>query len=222
MAPSPFFSGRIPQNLHDAIEKRIAETGESKTNILVNALAAYLEHQIEPIKTTSNSVEERLAQLEQRLEVIDELSKEVASLRQMFNASLEEIDNTIDNKLGKIDNTPSPGQLSLLDVEKASDNKAVKQTDNTPDSPQKEHNHQKQSDDEWDFIGRMNGSELAKLDEFSKLEPKKVKQFIRNANLNKDKTKVADDIRFTVVGQEGPKNQFIFDVFRKRPASDWV
>jgi hypothetical protein len=41
MAANPFFSGRIPQELFDHIEKRIEKSGESKTDILVQALAIY-------------------------------------------------------------------------------------------------------------------------------------------------------------------------------------
>lgn len=39
--PSPFFSGRIPQELFDHVEAHRKSTGESKTDVLVKALAAY-------------------------------------------------------------------------------------------------------------------------------------------------------------------------------------
>lgn len=74
--PNPFFSGRIPQDLYQRIQQHIAETGESKTHILINALAAYLNHPLKIQKTVVGSgvslemfttLEERVAALEQLL-----------------------------------------------------------------------------------------------------------------------------------------------------------
>jgi|SRR4028118_273711 hypothetical protein len=75
--PNPFFSARIPQDLFEKIEKHIAETGESKTQILIKALAAYVNHPVEMQKPTPNGgvslemfaiLEERVAALEQLLQ----------------------------------------------------------------------------------------------------------------------------------------------------------
>ncbi len=52
MAGNPFFSGRIPQDLHDRIQQHCETTGESKTQVLINALAAYLNH---PLKLENPS-----------------------------------------------------------------------------------------------------------------------------------------------------------------------
>jgi hypothetical protein len=76
--PNPFFSGRIPQDLLDKIKQHIAETGESRTQVLVRALAAYVNHPItleEPPSSKGLSLEmfrgleERVAYLEHLLEV---------------------------------------------------------------------------------------------------------------------------------------------------------
>lgn len=67
MAGNPFFSGRIPQDLHERIQQYCSETGETKTQILINALAAYLNH---PVKESlSNSVvsREEFADLQERV-----------------------------------------------------------------------------------------------------------------------------------------------------------
>ena len=39
---NPFFSSRIPKDLNERIKQHINETEESKTDILINALATYL------------------------------------------------------------------------------------------------------------------------------------------------------------------------------------
>lgn len=75
--PNPFFSARIPPDLLEKIEKHIAETGESKTQILIKALAAYVKHPIE-IQAAGASggvslemfsaLEDRVAGLEQLLQ----------------------------------------------------------------------------------------------------------------------------------------------------------
>lgn len=57
----PFFSGRIPQELDDRIKERIQETGETKSQILINALSQYLEK--EPVIPRSE-INAKLAQLD--------------------------------------------------------------------------------------------------------------------------------------------------------------
>jgi len=59
--PKPFISARIPEAVNSAIDKRSEQTGESRTDILLNALSNYLEGDIKaPI-----SVDERLSALEE-------------------------------------------------------------------------------------------------------------------------------------------------------------
>ena len=38
----PFFSGRIPQDLYDAVEKYREESGETKTEVLIRGLSEYI------------------------------------------------------------------------------------------------------------------------------------------------------------------------------------
>lgn len=49
--PSPFFSGRIPQKLYERAESYCKESGDSKTELLIKALANYLDY---PIKFPRN------------------------------------------------------------------------------------------------------------------------------------------------------------------------
>ena len=50
---SPFFSGRIPQELYDRLDQHVKESGEGKTQILINALSQYLGIEISTPKSSS-------------------------------------------------------------------------------------------------------------------------------------------------------------------------
>jgi hypothetical protein len=76
MAANPFFSGRIPQELFDHIEKRIEKSGESKTDILVQALAIYTGFDLPIQKEITQSP---LA------EKVEMLTLEVELLKEKFN-----------------------------------------------------------------------------------------------------------------------------------------
>lgn len=69
--PSPFFSGRIPQELFDHVEAHRKSTDESKTDVLVKALTAYTGFE------SSNSSDKPLPML---LEVLERLGRVEAHL----------------------------------------------------------------------------------------------------------------------------------------------
>ncbi|MDF5721513.1 MAG: hypothetical protein PUP91_13740 [Rhizonema sp. PD37] len=62
---SPFFSGRIPQELFERIEQNIQNTGRTKTEILVAALEIYLSSPQSQIKTDNADIREEIALLRQ-------------------------------------------------------------------------------------------------------------------------------------------------------------
>ena len=73
---NPFFSGRIPQNLHDRVEQYISESGKSKTELLINALSNYLDFPVEA-KQTNNSNDELwivVKELQERIEKLEQRS----------------------------------------------------------------------------------------------------------------------------------------------------
>ena len=78
MASNPFFSGRIPPDLYQHVEKHCKEVGESKTEILIKALSTYLNL---PIPSTGeNSTisapevnKEMFEALEKRIEFLEKL-----------------------------------------------------------------------------------------------------------------------------------------------------
>lgn len=84
-AANPFFSGRIPPDLQARIEQHIAITGESKNQIVINALSSYLNHPVSQSNPTlvsnaiSSLIEERFNALENRIAAVELTWNEVGS-----------------------------------------------------------------------------------------------------------------------------------------------
>ena len=66
----PFLAARIPASLNASLESHVESTGESKTDTLINALAAYLGWSEDKQLKTSSS--DRLSQLEKRVKDIED------------------------------------------------------------------------------------------------------------------------------------------------------
>jgi hypothetical protein len=74
--PKPFFSGRIPSSLLKKIEERISQTGESKSQILIKALASYLDWSTGTEPTvTGEEAAQMLSNLEHRIAILEGLIK---------------------------------------------------------------------------------------------------------------------------------------------------
>ena len=104
---SPFFSGRIPQELYDRVDQHVKESGEGKTQILINALSQYLGVEISTPKSSGVNIDLFLNELE----------------------SLKE-------RVGLLERS-QPKQLSLLSPNNDNDNKLITDdnaTDNKPDN----------------------------------------------------------------------------------------
>ena len=93
---NPFFSGRIPQELLDRVEKHVQDTGESKTNILIQALATYLNFPVQPSNSNNSTLEKRLNDLEQQVEKLLSLGKDISEIKQTI-ADQSKIDNDVIN-----------------------------------------------------------------------------------------------------------------------------
>lgn len=121
---SPFFSGRIPQELYDRVDQHVKESGESKTQILINALSQYLGIEISTPKSSNTNTDLFLSELESLKERVSLLE------RSQSQQAIEPV---------KIAEIPHK-QMSLLD--QASDNidnntdniVIVESTDNTIDN----------------------------------------------------------------------------------------
>jgi len=66
----PFLAARVPASLNDALEAHTKSTGESKTDALINALAAYLGWSEDNVVKSSSS--DRLSILESKVRELEE------------------------------------------------------------------------------------------------------------------------------------------------------
>ena len=243
MAPNPFFSGRIPKDLHERVEAYLAETKGSKTQLLINALATYLNHPVQTTNPTSSPIEAKIVELEQRLTVLGRLEEEVADLRRLVTGKINASDNKSDN---------NPDQLSFLESDNASDNipdnnfykaidnessaeetslesdnipdknpdnnlsKAIDNTGNKADSSPSE--EEVSLDARWIDLGEMRVSEIVKLEKLRHWDVGKLKQKLRNINQSKSKMTEIGLYRFRIIGKEpGGRGQFIFAVEYRQP-----
>ena len=124
MGGNPFFSGRIPQNLYDGIEDYRKETGESKTDVLIKALAQYIGYKLEekepsipPIKEKFDEIFKRLEQLERCLLTEEKIETEIPN-------NSKQLEITYDNNMIISDNQSqilsTREIVKLLGVSKAS------------------------------------------------------------------------------------------------------
>ena len=96
---SPFFSGRIPQELYDRVDQHVKESGEGKTQILINALSQYLGVEISTPKSSGVNTDLFLNELESLKERVGLLERS-----QSQQLSLLSPNNDNDNKLITDDN----------------------------------------------------------------------------------------------------------------------
>lgn len=231
MATNPFFSGRIPHALYDAIESYRQQSGESKTHILVKALANYINHPLEEPEPANSSrletLENRVSQLErwistiqlqaerpaERLEVIPQGQMSLYDIQPMSEEIA--IDNSSDNQ---DDNSGQPIDISVI----ANDN----EQDNTPslddtvviDEDNKLDNKVAASPD-WVRIGKMKTNDVPKLPGLEKLDPSWIKTKLNNTrNTKKQETQ----IRFYKIvlaktvssPARGKKSELFWDIYK--------
>lgn len=106
---NPFFSGRIPKDLDEKIKSFTKESGKSRTEILIEALSAYLNYPVEIKKPAHNEeLWDAIRKLQERVAALEGTKQELLVIK---------TDNNTDNK--SYGNNHS--QLSLL--EEMPDNK---------------------------------------------------------------------------------------------------
>ena len=101
---SPFFSGRIPQELYDRVDQHVKESGEGKTQILINALSQYLGIEISTPKSININID-------------------------LFFSELE----SLKDRVGLLERS-QPKQLSLLSPNNINDNKLITDDNDTDNS----------------------------------------------------------------------------------------
>lgn len=87
--PNPFFSARIPPELLEKIKKHSTETGETKTQILIKALAAYVKYPLPAENPAFNSGVS--------MEAFTALEKRVVALEQLLETPITPIINSDNN-----------------------------------------------------------------------------------------------------------------------------
>ena len=97
---SPFFSGRIPQELYDRVDQHVKKSGEGKTQILINALSQYLGIEIFTPKSSNANTDLLVSELESLKERVGLLERSHSQ-----QLSLLSPDNDNDNKLITSDNS---------------------------------------------------------------------------------------------------------------------
>lgn len=127
-AANPFFSGQIPPDLQARINQHIAKTGESKHQIIINALSSYLNHPVSQSSPTlvsnaiSSLIEERFNALENRIAAVELTCNEVCS------QDTKHINTENDLGVYQIENT-TPDVLSDLEFIQQENNSLLEHTD---------------------------------------------------------------------------------------------
>jgi hypothetical protein len=200
---NPFFSGRIPQELLDRVEQHVQDTGESKTNVLIQALAAYLNFPIRLSSTNNSDLEKRVNDLEQQIVKLLNLDRDVDKIKQIiFNQNQSDnINITSDN------NSPS-SQLSCLE----SNDSNVIIHDNKEEKIVKDNNS---SNRKWQLIGEMRIAEILQLPGLESQNETWLKNKLRMLNSSKkEKITTVGSYQFKIIGKDaGSKGKIIYEVY---------
>jgi hypothetical protein len=188
---NPFFSGRIPQELLDRVEKHVQDTGESKTNILVQALAAYLEFPIQLSNSNNSTLEKRLNDLEQKVTLLLGLDRNLPEIKQII-PDQNQTDNIV---------------ISNSDIESLDRHSQIEVIDNTVidnDNSRK-----------WRLIGEMSITEILKLPNLEIQDETKFRNMLKGLKSSKrEKITTVGSYRIEIIGKEpGEKGKVIYRVF---------
>lgn len=166
MSSNHFFSGRIPNELYEQAEKHCEESGDSKTEVLIKALSAYLNFPITiPGKNIISPIPEVTKEmfeiLEERVNVLEEFLK-------TSGTNVIKSDN-IDNKNGNIKEIVVDNILEIVDnqidnIEREENKEYSLITDNTTEN----------SNDNTALQTNIVQSEISYLPSFSSIETVKV------------------------------------------------
>jgi hypothetical protein len=103
----PFIAARIPQTVADKLDERVKDSGQGKTDIIINALAQYLGCSIEVPEETQAvdrliAVEKELTKLQNRVRALEKPIEKDPDLeipgQRVLSFEASNIDNIVDNK----------------------------------------------------------------------------------------------------------------------------
>ena len=184
---NPFLSGRIPAELNQQIDEFLARTGETKTEMLARAVAAYIGAEAPPLKATGDrrieNLEREVAELKGAVQSLYGKFATFTPKRENPKIEIEPItacDNYIDNsdnrkKIDTIDHASSDNDNTVdnnhnyveIEIATTADN-IYDNNDNTPEVSSLT-DVTPTSDDEKTFIS----IDTAKAAKLTKLDPKK-------------------------------------------------
>lgn len=222
MAAKPFIAARISEDLNLRLADYLRTTGESRTQVIVNALSAYIGYL--PGKETNESASDRLTRLEEKVAELERILKEPKQFSLLETTpspvptGLEiTSDNTSDNKV-KDESLRTPQDVIRLDntIDNKTDN-AIDNNDNklpaVSDEDLKHPNPQY-----GEYIGKMKTQEIPKLPGLEGHDVKKIRTKLNNTK--KLSSKVARIGPYTLFltpldKGEGKKQEFFWHVYRQ-------
>lgn len=236
MAASPFFSGRIPQKLFDAVEDYRQRTGESKTDILVKALSAYINVPLEvhsQVVGEGNAKEaERLKTLETRIEIIEQL---IAEMQQQITPppALDIPDTCLsdvltNSQMSLYDIYPLEAVEEVIETPEILENTFDNKPDNTTESADlTDNNLDNQSDNTVGsdpskvFVGRMKTNEIPALAGLESESSQKIKVKLNNTRNTKSQATqigpyfiaLSNSVEASV---KGKRQELLWDVYKSQ------
>ena len=221
MPASPFFSGRIPQSLCDAIEEYRQQTNESKTEILIKALSSYINHPVEPAAALETS--RMIEALEKKFEgIVDQKIYALKSELAAKSTILDPVEQSLPEPVKQSPPEPASeieklsSQIPLiLEGSTAQVIKVDNSVDNTEDNqPSKT------------FLGTMKTLKLIALPGLEDEDPKKMQIKLNNSMKPKIKTVQIGSYAITLSETvkeafPGKRRELLWDVYKnenKTPA----
>lgn len=124
MSTKPFFSGRIPQSLYDALEEYRQKTNESKTDILIKALSNYVDHPIE-LSDSPQSCAVETSKIEVLGKKVKVLEEGLQAIRDLLATKLDKpVSEQLSSRTSKVEEETGQFLLTLKEDVIEPDNKA--------------------------------------------------------------------------------------------------
>ncbi|MEG4070975.1 hypothetical protein QUA42_27260 [Microcoleus sp. Pol11C2] len=141
--PNPFLSARIPAELDQKINEFLARTGESKTEMLAKAVAAYIGTEVPHLKATGDrrieNLEQEVANLKDAITSLFEKFATLSPKAEHLKIDTELINTTDNSVISSVNDTKEPDTINPIfeDLNTIYNNKhnhlKIEQT-NLPDS----------------------------------------------------------------------------------------
>lgn len=229
MAAKPFIAARISEDLNLKLDDYSKATGESRTQILLNALSTYLGYS--PNSETKERASDRLTRLEEKvveLERILKESKQFLPIEEGKNESKESIkpeiqsDNINDNKPdNRKQEKPVQG---VINIDNNKDNIPDNDIDNITDNSQTSIVSEavRHPDSQYgEYLGQMKSKEVMKLPELKTMDPVKLRNKLTATKRLKTRRSRIDPytLFLTLLDKDNSKKQeFLWDVYKSENA----